>query len=367
MLKDTINLIKFYKDLNKNSIVFFSESKNYANYFKNIIDNLTYAHKKQVNFVTFDMSDDSFQDNNKVKKLLLKNRLLQIIFFQFVRCRFFILTMTNLNNSYLLKSKFCKEYLYIFHSMSSAHGIYEKDALKHYDTVCCNGEYHLNEIIKLENLYGFKKKKLLKSGYPYFDFIEQKKKENKKIIDKKLILIAPSWNENKESMLELYCDSIIEKLISKNYKIILRPHPEHFKRSIKIINQIKNKYKNKIILEENIKSLDSLLTSNLLITDWSGIAFEYLFCLNKKVISIETPPKIMNKNYKLLDIELFEEKIKKSESVLILKKDQLEKISELINEFLNKEEIKNKREKYNELIFNYGRSSEFITNYILKN
>ena len=158
MLKDTINLIKFYKNLNNDSIVFFSESKNYANYFRNIIDELTNVHEKEVNFVTFDESDNSFQDNKRVKKLLLNKRLLQIVFFQFVKCRFFILTMTNLNNSYLFKSKFCKEYLYIFHSMSSAHGIYEKDALKHYDTICCNGEYHLNEIKKLENLYGFQKK-----------------------------------------------------------------------------------------------------------------------------------------------------------------------------------------------------------------
>lgn len=367
MLKETINLIKFNRSLNKDSIVFFSESENYANYFKNIIDNLTYIHKKQVNFITFDVFDNSFHDNKKVKKLLLKNRLLQIIFFQFVRCRFFILTMTNLNNSYLLKSKFCKEYLYIFHSMSSAHGIYEKDALKHYDTVCCNGEYHLEEIIKLENLYGFKKKKLLKSGYPYFDFIEQKKKGNKRLLDKKLILIAPSWNENKKSMLELYCDTIIEKLITQNYKIILRPHPEHFKRSRETINQIKNKYKDKVILEENIKSLDSLFMSNLLITDWSGIAFEYLFCLDKKVISIETPPKIMNKNYKLLNIELFEEKIKNSDSVQVIKKDQLENISEIVNKFLNTKKLENKKDRYNELIFNYGKSSEYITNYILKN
>ena len=206
-----------------------------------------------------------------------------------------------------------------------------------------------------------KKKKLLKSGYPYFDFIEQKKKENKKLLDKKLILIAPSWNENKKSMLELYCDTIIEKLITQNYKIILRPHPEHFKRSSETINQIKNKYKDRVILEENIKSLDSLFMSNLLITDWSGIAFEYLFCLDKKVISIEAPPKIMNKNYKLLNIELFEEKIKNSDSVQIIKKDQLENISKIINKFLNKKKLENKKDRYNELIFNYGKSSEYIT------
>ena len=110
--------------------------------------------------------------------------------------------------------------------------------------------------------------------------IEEKKKKNEIPLDKKLILIAPSWNENKQSMLELYCDSIIEKLISKNFKIILRPHPEHFKRSLDTINQLKNKYKNKIVVEENIKSLDSLFKSNLLITDWSGIAFEYLLRWN---------------------------------------------------------------------------------------
>ena len=113
MFKETTKLLKFFKHLNKESIIFFSESRNYSNYFKNLVYLLTKINAKQVNFVTFDTSDNSFEDNKNVNKLLLKNRLLQIIFFQFVKCRFFILTMTNLNNSYLLKSKFCKEYIYI--------------------------------------------------------------------------------------------------------------------------------------------------------------------------------------------------------------------------------------------------------------
>ena len=75
----------------------------------------------------------------------------------------------------------------------------------------------------------------------------------------------------------------------------------------------------------------------------------------------------MNKSYKLLNIELFEEKIKKSDYVLVLKKNQLENIPEIINEFLNKEELENKKDLYNELIFNYGKSSKYIANYILKN
>ena len=79
MLKEIINLIKFYKNLNKDSIVFFSEFRNYANYFKNIIDNLTYIHKKS-KLITFDVFDNSFHDN-KNAKVTLKNRLLQIIFF----------------------------------------------------------------------------------------------------------------------------------------------------------------------------------------------------------------------------------------------------------------------------------------------
>ena len=131
MYKDLIKLIKFIKDLNKDSIIFFSESKNYANYFKKIIDCLTYEHKKKVNFITLDTNDDSFQDNDKVKKLLLSKRLLQIIFFQFVKCRFFILTMTNLNNSYLLKSKFCS-LIQNVHGEESFFGVFTKFAKLHF-------------------------------------------------------------------------------------------------------------------------------------------------------------------------------------------------------------------------------------------
>ena len=75
----------------------------------------------------------------------------------------------------------------------------------------------------------------------------------------------------------------------------------------------------------------------------------------------------MNKNYKLLDIELFEEKIKNFETVLVVKKNEIINISKIVNDFLKKEMVENKKKKNNGLIFNYGKSSEYIVNYILKN
>ena len=89
-----------------------------------------------------------------------------------------------------------------------------------------------------------------------------------------------------------------------------------------------------------------------------------MFAFNKRVISILTPPKIVNKQYKDLEIKLFEETVKDFEQVLVLNKNQIKNIDYHIKSFNNKKLIEVKNE-YKNLIFNYGKSGKYISNYMM--
>ena len=65
-----------------------------------------------------------------------------------------LMTLTDLNNHELKKSKNCKTYAYIFHSLVSAHKTYNKNAFNNYDIIFVNGEYQKKELIKLEEING---------------------------------------------------------------------------------------------------------------------------------------------------------------------------------------------------------------------
>jgi YidC/Oxa1 family membrane protein insertase len=60
------------------------------------------------------------------------------------------------------------------------------------------------------------------------------------------------------------------------------------------------------MLELNMMTETSILTADVLITDWSAISFEYAFGTEKPVLFINTPCKIVNQDYKSLNLEPIE-------------------------------------------------------------
>ena len=220
------------------------------------------------------------------------------------------MTIVDLDNHELKKSKNVKNYIYIFHAAVSAHRAYSNSAFNNYDIICCLGPFHNNEIKKLESNNLTKKKKLINSGYFYFDYLKSNYKEN---INSNKILIAPSWNYSNDSFFDKYVFEYINYLLDKKKRVILRPHNEHLKRSYNKIRKIKSAFeKNKNFeLDLSNENLFSLQDSKLLITDYSGIALEYILVIKKPVIYINSEPKIHNKKFGEVSKDTIEDKVRK--------------------------------------------------------
>ena len=58
--------------------------------------------------------------------------------------------------------------------------------------------------------------------------------------------------------------------------------------------------------ETQVESQESLHSSDIMISDWSGTAIEYAFGLERPVIFIDLPRKINNSEYEEISIEPFE-------------------------------------------------------------
>ena len=149
-----------------------------------------------------------------------------MIFFAQLSTDMMIMTLTDLGNHEIKKSKNCKYYAYIFHSLVSTHKGYNKKSFDNYDIIFANGEYQKKELEKAEKIYRLKKKKIFVTGYPYYEYLNEKKineLQNNKL--KNNILFAPSWNKHGDNLLNYHASKIIETIIQKN-KIIFRPHPK---------------------------------------------------------------------------------------------------------------------------------------------
>lgn len=211
-LKGYLTYLKISKNNKEKKYVYiYSEGLNYRNYFIEIIKNL---HKKKIEvlYFTSDKKDLELIDEN-IKPIFIGSGLIRILFFTTLKCEFMLMTLTDLDNHEIKKSKNCKTYAYIFHSLVSAHKTYSKNAFNNYDIIFANGEYQKKELIKLEEINGSKRKKIYITGYSYLEFLKKQKIEKKGVESN--ILFAPSWSKLSDNLLEKYGSYLINTILKK--------------------------------------------------------------------------------------------------------------------------------------------------------
>ena len=360
-----INLIKFVNiDNNKKEFVFYSESKFYRDHFVDLILNLKKLGQNNIILITSDKDDIAFF-KGILTCFYIKNYFILSIFFKILNCKFMIMTLTDIGNHFA-KSKLCKYYVYFFHAIASTHKIYTHSAFKNYDIILSNGEYQTKELTLAEEKFNFPKKEIVNSGYFFLDNI--KRKANLKSKKKRHILFAPSWNYNKSNLFDDYCIEIVSNLLSKNFTLTLRPHPEHYTRSKKTINKIKDLFLNNenFFLDKNFSNLKSLEKSEILITDNSSIVFEFILIFERPIIYIDYKDKVHNVSIDKISIKSIDDEFKENFGN-ILNISDLEKLpglceNLLIKNNLSSDSINSFSKKY---LSNLNNSASFASNYLI--
>jgi YidC/Oxa1 family membrane protein insertase len=190
--------------------------------------------------------------------------------------------------------------------------IYPKFGFRNYNCFFNAGPHHMEEI-KLLNKSIYKEKgiKYFKTGYGKLDHMigQYKKFKTLKMSinaeENKVILIAPSWGRN--NILETNGVELTKRLIFEKYKVVIRPHPllylsEKFLKYIEMANSIKD-----LTIENPHRGNKWLYLADLLICDYSGVAFEYAFLRELPVLFIDVPKKVNNpdwKNYDIIPMEI---------------------------------------------------------------
>ena len=309
--------MNFFKKLliirKKKEIVFFSEGKYQWKFFQKFVCDILSKTEKKVLFITSDKDDHAFNLNHKnLEVIYIGKGFLRMVFLSFIHSKILITSTPDLGASYFKKSPFVNKYIYIPHSIGSTHLTYKEKAFDNFETIFCVGENHIKEIQERERKFNLKKKELIKFGYPYLKILREeylsKTNKNNNSHDS-CILYAPSWGE--DSSLE-YIDLSSIEFLAQNYKVLFKPHPMSFQKNKKSLEKITKKFEIHNNFElVNSSDNQSLFSSGLLITDWSGISFEFFFLKDKpKIIFLDTPIRAINDKYKELGIITLEEKFR---------------------------------------------------------
>ena len=348
----------------KPKFLFYSENKNYQMFSYLLIEALVKKYPKEVYYVS-SYTDDKIK-NVDIKNIFIGRGFLMNIFFLIIRAQNFFLTITDLDNHVVKKTENVDNYIYYFHGAVSTTKVYTATAFDNYDIILCNGDYHLDEIRKRESIKKIKKKKLIKTGYFYFDYLNDKISTK---TEAKEILIAPSWNYNQKNFINENLEEIIQSVLNKGFTVKFRPHPESFKRSMIIINSLKNKFSNeKFILDDTSENINSMENAKCLITDNSGIAIEFVLLFKRPVLYFEDNEKIHNTEFEdYNDLITMDQKVKETFGYTFRKEDIMD-LDVLINKSIL--EFKNKDIKIKDFIdnnfYNYGSTIKSFNNFITK-
>lgn len=367
---------KKFKHIVNKHIVIYSEKSGFYKYYKDLIDELLKRSNLSIHYVTNDYNDAIFKLAEKEPRIkpyyisLNKTAILMML----VETDIFIMTTPDLNKYYLKRSYIKKdtEYIYVPHDAMSVHMGFSENSLDAFDTIFCSGPHVVSEVRATEQVYKLPAKTLVEFGYPLLDELVDKVQEEqkgKKANKVKEILIAPSWQE--DNLLDSVIDDLIENLYGKGTHITVRPHPEYVKRYGSKMNALVEKYKDRdeklLTFELNFSSNKSIYSSDLLITDWSGIAAEFSFATKRPCVFVNTKMKVVNPNWERIGIVPAEIKIRNIVGRDI-DKENISQIGTLVNDLLNSKEFYEKEisDYYANYTFNHGTAAENGAKYILK-
>lgn len=365
---------RFFKVVGKH-IVFYSEKSGFYKYFRALIDELLSRSNITIHYVTNDPDDVIFEvakNEPRIRPYYIGLKKM-IPLMMMMEADIMVMTTPDLNKFYLKRSVIDKklEYVYIPHDMMSMHMSFREGAWDAFDTVFCAGPHIAREVRATEKVYGLPEKKLVEFGYPLSDMLVEAGEEARKNYmprERKEILIAPSWQE--DNLLDSCIDALIEGLYSEEYHITVRPHPEYVKRYRPRMDEIVARYADRVgeglTFELDFSKNTSLYSSDLIITDWSGVAPEFCFATHRPALFVNTKMKCMNPNWEKIGLTPVEISLR-SELGMALDKEELVHVKETVADLIARTPEYDAviAAKFDEMVYNHGTAAAVGAKYLL--
>lgn len=355
----------------RKKLVFYSEKNGFYKYYRNIIEEIISRTNIVVHYITSDPEDEVFAlESEQFKPYYIgENRL--IVLMMKLEADIMVMTTPDLENFQLKRSYVKKdiEYIYVPHDVNSANLTFHKDALDHFDTIFVSGIQNKAEIQDREKKYGLPGKNLVEWGSSVIDNMSAAYREisgTEDGDDRKMILIAPSWQ--KDNIMDSCIEDLLDGLKAENYRVIVRPHPQYVRHFEEKIDRLAQKYaEDGVEIQKDFSSNKTVYTADVLVTDWSSIAFEYAFSTLKPVLFINTPMKVVNPDYQELETRPID-LVLRDKVGISLGQEELAQASDSIHSLLydNRFSTQSLAELRDAYIYNVGGSGVVGAKYIIQ-
>ena len=264
--------------------VIFSDDKRYWNVFEPICREMD-RRGTDIVYLTASEDDPALQNTYPhVKAEFVGKDNKAFARLNFLNAAVVVSTTPGLDVYQWKRSREVQYYVHVPHAASEI-TLYRMFGIDYYDAILLSGEYQAQDIRNLETKRELPAKELVKIGIPYLDEMAARlEREGPAPEHPRTVLLAPSWGQS--AIFSVYGGRILDVLLKTGYHVIVRPHPQSFKSETEMMDKLMKQYPNSDQLEWNrdTDNFDVLRRSDILISDFSGVIFDFTLIYDKPVI-----------------------------------------------------------------------------------
>lgn len=361
--------------MDKLPIVFFTDDKRYWNVFKPVIEELSRRGLETYYYTASEADPALDQEYEHVTFKYIGSGNKAYSFMNLINAYVVVSTTPSLDVFQWKRSREADFYVHMLHAASDA-SMYRMFGIDYYDAIMISGEYQGRQVRELERLRHLPEKELPMVGIPYMDEMLKRVKAAEKsdasgdeASGKKTrtVLLAPSWGAS--GILTKYGESFLKALKDTGYNIIVRPHPQSFTSEKEMIEGLMAKFPDdgdKFRWDRSNDNFDVLKNSDIMISDFSGVIFDYALIFDKPFIYTASSYDKSPYDCDWIDEELWTYSILPHIGIE-LAEDQFGNMKKVIDECISSDKLAAGRDKAREETWQYmGEGTKRVVDYLEK-
>ncbi len=270
-------------------IVFYSEGRQYWNTFKPVLQALDAAGEKALYLAGGPDDPGLSHPFTHVRARHIGTGSRAFAHLAMLEVDLCVLTTPGLDVLQIRRSPGVGHYAHLVHSVTDM-ALYKLFSFDWFDSVLCSGPHQMRSLRALETLRGTPEKLLLETGCPYMDALAEELEAipegDARRDGAARILVAPTWGAN--GLLRRFGLDLLLPLAEAGFALTIRPHPQSYISEAAMLENLAAALAPfpSVRWDAEAGPLPAMLASSLLISDLSGIVFDYAFILERPVVTV---------------------------------------------------------------------------------
>jgi len=284
----------------EHTLVFYSEGRQYAGTFRPILTELV---KRNVGclYLSSDADDPLLDSGSSLihTKHIGKGHAAWG-YLNTLRADLCVTTTPGLDVLLLKRSKNVGHYTHIIHAPTDK-AFNRPYSFDYFDSVFISGSHQEKTIRTLEALRKSAPKQLIMAGCVYYDELVEAYRQTPPTPEDNggddggddgalRVLVAPTWGRN--GLLTRYGLRVVQPLVEAGLRVTLRPHPQSKTSEHELLTQLQSESRSypNLRWDDASSPLKAMQEADILISDISGIVFDFCFLTEKPVITLDFKP-----------------------------------------------------------------------------